>query len=557
MRVPLAVVAFGLSGCATFGRERPPETHPRALLVAPTVTPGQLDAGAVLGDLPARALRLGAGAPAIVASAQALDNEWIGGFVTLPREACLLAYARGGASIDDVDVAVYSDDGTSLAVDEGRDVHPTVLLCPPHPDRVYVSAHVVEGEGLVTVGAQLVAREKAVIVARALGARGARPADAWPGLDDIVRTHRLALGGKWDEFKKVALPVDVRTPTIAAMPIGADQCVDATVVPDEDVALLEVEAVDDGGRVIARAKEGAGPRALTVCSPIAMSTTLSVRPHIGRGLAAIVLARAGAEVVQDLTARPEIDWLAPTQSMEAARAGRNALLAKMGYAPPVLAAAGALVLGRRGKVPVDLFAFGGGCGRLDVVAGAPLALVDARLWADGGGLLASGEASSSITLFACGRTQARLELDARGRPGPFAVLGRPELWQDPIFAARPLAASRMLERAAVGPEMLLTGGEAKAREVALEAEHVVLWNETIAPARCVRVAVGAQGDGVGVELRAFDGAEGEIDRSEAAHAALVRACAPVNAARTVRFELRASVGRLDAIVGERMTALAP
>ena len=128
---------------------------------------------------------MGAGAPALVASGEVVENEWLGGFVDVPRADCLLAYARGSASIEDVDVAIYSDEGTQLAVDEGRDVHPTVLLCPPHPDRVYVAGHVAEGEGVVAVGAQIVPKEQATVVGRSLGARGAladgpRPADAWP-----------------------------------------------------------------------------------------------------------------------------------------------------------------------------------------------------------------------------------------------------------------------------------------------------------------------------------------------------------------------------------------
>jgi hypothetical protein len=43
----------------------------------------------------------------------------------------------------------------------------------------------------------------------------------------------------------------------------------------------------------------------------------------------------------------------------------------------------------------------------------------------------------------------------------------------------------------------------------------------------------------------------EIDRSHAASAASVRACAPANAPRQVRMELRATSGKLDAVIGER------
>ena len=558
MRIEVAFGTAMLAGCGMFARKPPQPPNVARPLPAPLVSVGELDAAALLGEVPARASRLGAGAPALVAAAQAVDNAWVGAFVDVPRDDCVLVYGRASSSIGDLDVAIYSEDGASLAVDEGRDVHPTVVLCAPHPDRVYVAAHVVEGEGLVAVGAQLVPKERAVIVARALGARGTigmgpRPADAWPGLDDVIRAHRVDLGGKWEEFRRVALPVDARVPTYTSVSIDAEQCLDAVVVPDEDVALLDVEISDGDGRVIARAKEGIGPRALTVCSPTATSGTLAVRPHIGRGLAAVAVARADGPIVHDLSARPEIAWLAAAQPLEAARSVRNALLAKRGYAGPATMTSGTLVLGRRAGVPLELKALDGACARVDIVAGAPLALVDAWIWSDKGALLASGDASASVVLFACARGSARLELETRGRPGPFAVTVRPERWKDPTLLAHPLAASRMLARAAAGADMLLDGSDGAVRELALEAARTVTWNGSVPAGRCLRMTVGVQGEGAGVELRVVEGVDTEIDRAEAAYAATVRACAAADQGpRAVRFEARASTGRLDGIAGERL-----
>ncbi|MGD0530063.1 MAG: hypothetical protein ABSE49_33315, partial [Polyangiaceae bacterium] len=147
-RVALAAAATTLAGCALFSHPPPPPPSGPTSLPAPRVVAGELDARTLLGELPARATRLGAGAPSLVSSVEAIDNEWVGGFVDVPKDDCLLGYARGSSTIEDVDIAVYSDEGAQLAVDEGRDVHPTVLLCPPHPDRVYVAAHVVDGEKL-------------------------------------------------------------------------------------------------------------------------------------------------------------------------------------------------------------------------------------------------------------------------------------------------------------------------------------------------------------------------------------------------------------------------
>jgi hypothetical protein len=550
-----AVAALALAGC--LGRST--ASGGAAPLPAPRVVAGDLDARSLLGDLPVRATRLGAGAPSLIRSAEAVDNEWVGGFVDVPTQYCLLGYARGASSIEDVDVAVFSEEGTQLAVDEGRDIHPTVVLCPPHPDRVYVAAHVVDGEGLVVVGAQLVPRERALVVARALGARGSladgpRPAEAWPGLEDAVRLHRQELGGTWEEFKRVALSVDARLPTYVAFPIETDQCVDAIIVPDDDIGLLDVEALDGEGRILGRAREGPGARWLTVCSPATMAGTLSVRPHVGRGLAAVVLARARGEAASDLSARPAIAWAAAQQPVATARHALDTLLAKSGYRSPVATATGTLALGRRVSVPLDIKILGGACARVDVVAGAPLGLLEASVWNDAGELLASGEGSTSLALFACSRSAGRLELETRGRPGPFAVTVRPERWKDAAFAAHPLAASRMLARWAAGGDLPLQARRLPARDLSLDSARELSWTESLAAGRCLRVAVGAQGDGAGLDLRASSPADAtDIDRSQAAHAVSVRACAGVDAARDVRFELRASAGRLDVVIGEQMS----
>jgi hypothetical protein len=550
------LVSLLVQGC---GAAPPPAPAHASPPPAPKITPGELDPRTLLGDLPVRAARLGAGVPSMVTADEATEGDWRGAFVDVPKDACLLGYARVSSTIEDVDMAVYADDGTQLAVDEGRDVHPTVLLCPPHPDRVYVAAHVVDGEGFVVVAAQLVPQVRAAVVARALGARGTveegpRPADAWPGLDETVRSHRAALGGTWETFKKVALTVDARVPTFVSMPVDTDECVDAVIVPDDDVSLLDVEALDGDGRVVARAREGGGTRTLTLCSPVAMAGSLAVRPHSGRGLAAVVLARAHGEVARDLTAQPEIAWVAATQPLAAARHAHDTLLAKTGYGAPTMTATGQLVLGRRQTVPLDLKALAGACARIDVVAGAPLGLVFARVWDDTGALLAAEEASSSMTLFACATGPVRLELETRGRPGPFAVQVRAERWRDPAFAGHPLATSRMMARAATGPDRLLEGKQSPARAVTLDPAHGVAWTESIAAGKCARVTVGVEGEGAGVDLRAFDASDdSDLDRGESATSASVRACAGADAARSVRFEARASAGKVDAIVGEETT----
>jgi len=550
----VALLTTALAACAS----RPPTPlapPPPTPLGAPRVIVGILQAAPLLGDLPARASRLGAGPLAIVASGPMSEGERLGAFVEIPADACLLAYGRASGSLEDIDLAAFAEEGNPVAVDEGPDPKPTLLLCPPHPSRVYVAAHAASGEGLCVVAAQLVPKDRAPEIGRAVGARGSasgppRSPEAWPGLDEVVRQHRLVVGGTWDEQRRVAIAVDARAVSATAFVVEEGGCSDALVVPDDDVAVVDVDVLDGEGRLIGRAKDGGPARSVTVCSPVALSGSIQVRPHVGRGLVAVVVAKTKAGGARELLARPEVAWVAPAQPLDTTRAARNAQLAKAGYAPPTSSLAGQLQLGRRATLPVDL-AGAPGCTRIDVVAGAPLALVEAAVWDDSGALLASNDGAGDATLFACGKGKARVDLGTRGRPGPYAVLTRVERWKDPAFTAHPLAASRMLGRAVTGPQSVLEGTAGAVRHAVLDASHQLVQTASIAAGQCLRIAVGVEGEGTGLETRIFDAVTGEeLDRSHGQNAAAVRACA-AGATRSVRFEARATAGKLDAIIGER------
>ena len=158
----------------------------------------------------------------------------------------MLAYARASSTVEDLDLAAFSEDGTPAAVDDAPDPHPTLLVCPPHPSRVYLAAVAASGEGLVAVGAQLVPAALSSVVGKAMNAHGTRAAstraaEAWPGLDDHVRQHHAAIGGKWEIVRKVAIAVDARMPSVVALPLEPDGCTDALVVADDDVGALEIE----------------------------------------------------------------------------------------------------------------------------------------------------------------------------------------------------------------------------------------------------------------------------------------------------------------------------
>jgi hypothetical protein len=546
-----------LSACG--GRPSGPALRgPDGQIGPPRVMLGELDARLLLGDLPSRALRLGAGPGAILSAGEQMEGERIGGFFESPADACLLAYARGSSSIDDLDVVAFAEEGNPIASDQAPDAHPTILVCPPHPGRVYIAAHVAGGEGLVAIAAHVVPAPRAPEVAGAFGARGGRgegtrPAEVWPGLEDRVRAQRTALGGTWEDFRRVAVRVDSRAPTMVALPVEANQCVDVVVVPDDDVALLEVEALDEAGRVVARAHDGARDPSLILCSPLAFEGALSIRPHVGTGLTAVVLGRARGETVRDLAGRSSVVWTASPLSLDASRAARNTELSKAGYGAAAVNTQGQLMLGRRLTLPIDLPGGAAGCARVDVVGGTPLALVDAAIWDANGTQLANSEGTNTTTLFVCGKAKGQLELESRGRPGPFAVLARAERWQSPTFAAKPLAAGRMLARAAVGESMLFEGAPLSVKPFTLDSSRRAVYPVSVAAGQCLRVAVGIEGEGAGVELRLFDATTSdELDRAAAEKGAAARACAPATGARSVRVEIRSVAGKVEAVVGERL-----
>jgi hypothetical protein len=525
-------------------------------LLAPRVQPGVPDARPLLGDLPNRAQKLGAGPVAIVAQGQVVEGERLGAFVEAPAAACLLVYARGSTSVEDLDVAAFSDEGNPVSVDEGPDPKPILLVCPPHPDRMYVAVHAASGEGLVVLAAQLVPKERAAEVERALGAHGAlggtpRRPEAWTGLDDLARARRAQLGGTWEDLRRVALPVDARLPSFIGFPLEADQCTDAMVVPDDDVALVDLEVVDAEGHVLARTREGVtGPRGLTLCSTQSLAATLQIRPHVGRGLAAVVLGKSKGEISKESAAADTV-WLGTPLGLEKRRKDRAAALERSGYGPALRTQQGQLTIGRRTSIGLD---GGPGCQRIEVLAGAPAAWLSSRITDERGVILAEAEGPDDATLYACGPSKLRLDVEAKGRGGPYAADVRKEPWAEAAFAAHPQAAARMLTRLAGGTSVPGLGGTpGKITQIALAGGQATTIDELIPEGRCVRFAVGTEGEGTGIEARVFDAAtQDELDRGHAARTALLRACAAAGTPRQVRLEVRVTSGKLQVLAASRL-----
>ena len=551
------LLALLAASCGSPKPPRPTATPPPA----PVVLHGDLDATVLLGDLPKRASAAGAGAVSVVASGILGDGERLGAFVEIPADSCLLAYARGSSSMEDIDVVLFAEEGNPIAVDEAPDAHPTVILCPPHPSRVYLAVHAAGGEGLVAVAAQLVPPDRSVEVGRTAGARGARgeaprPADAWPGLEERIRQHRASLGGTWEDIRRSAMTVDVRASSTVALAVDANQCVDVLVVPEDGVLSLELDVVDADGREVAHGHDGGKDRSVVLCSTFAMTGSLRIRPHVGAGLAAVVIGRTPASSAPDLATHVELLWYATARTVDQARAASDAAFAKRGYGAPAVLGSGSLTAGRRSFLAGDVPP-GDACARIDLLAGAPLALFAARARDDKRALLGAGEGASAVTVYACGTSKVDLDLDAYGRGGPFLALTRSERWKSPIFAKKPTASSRMLGRCLTEPGAPLEGTAGEVRALSLDATHLEKWELTVLPHTCAEIAVGAEGEGTGLSLSMIDVASGEeLDRSHGATSADARACAG-DAARKVRVELSATSGKLDAVVGDRRIARSP
>ncbi len=457
---------------------------------------------------------------------------------------------------------VYGDDGSTFGSDEAPDKTPSLLVCPPHPRRLFAVARIAAGHGLVAVGAQRVAKRDAEAVGKALKARG-RPDEAagrvagWPGLEDTIVEHRRAVGGHWQEVRRSALPVDARIPARLSAVVEANRCLDLLVLPSDEVSHLDVALLDGSGRIVGRGLASGRERFILVCSPEKENVTLEVRPQAGRGVVAVVMARSKSTDTTELRAQALHLALAPLGSIAEQKRQLDELLSSRGYGKAKALADGALLLGRRSSTAVELPA---GCSRIDVLGGRPLSGIEAWLWSKDGSLLATGRDPGSVTLFTCGPGgSARLDVEPLTRPGPFAAQLRAEPEAPPVLSQHPLAAGRLLERMAARG-VLRRGNQAGAPKVVQLSDSRLETIDVLVPiGRCVDVDAALGPGATGIELRAVDGESGaELERTAGTSSAALRLCA-LDRGTTLkgRVELKTGVGAAAALVVTRMLSPRP
>jgi hypothetical protein len=514
------------------------------------------DAQRWLGPDMARAREAGASDSEVIAVDAAAPGDRVSGMIEVPDDACVLLLARAAESIEDVDLFAYGDDGTVLGTDEAPDKKPALLVCPPHPRRMFVVARVASGHGLVAVGAQRVRVTDAARIGQLLDARG-RPGEAasrlgaWPGLEEKVAEHRRRVGGEWQDVRKLAVPLDPRTPTRVSALVEDDRCLDVFVVPSAEVSHLDVAVLDEQGHIIGRASAMGRERTLVVCSPEKAPLTIEIRPHAGRGVAAIVHSRTPAGGARDLDVRAVAHDLAPIGDLPESRAKNAARVEGLGYAPPKVAGEGTIAVGRRTSVHLELPA---GCARIDVLAARPVRGLETWLWNADGSLIARERGGGRATTFACTNGgKARLDLESLALPGRFVVEVRGERETAASLAQHSLAASRLIAR------MLARGVAKSAAQVgapqamALSPERVERRDILVPRGGCMDLSLALGPGAAGAEVRLLDASTGaELELGRGTYSASARACALARGELRARVELRVKTGTTTALYGSRM-----
>lgn len=523
----------------------------------------------LMGDELRAARDLGATEARLGLAGTGIPGDSLGGVIDLERDDCALVLARGTTGVQDVDVFAFAEDGTVLGSDESPAQEASLVLCPPHPARAFVSGRVAAGFGLFGVTAQTFPQGRVDAMAQRFGINPSRPTQAreldsnWPGLDERLAEHRRRLGGSWESLRKVALPLDPRTYVSVSTEVEADRCIDLLVSPSNEVAHVDLEILESSGRWIGSGQARGADRHLMLCSSEQRELLIRCRPHAGRGLAALVISRSTIGAPRELAAHSARFDLRPPGDLAALREQLASRLGRSGYGPATLVRQGNLQPERRISLPLTLAR---GCSRIDVLTAAPLRALRAWLWDASGQLLSQTARGISGALFTCGSaTSARLDLEAGARGGPFLAELR-------HAASLPDVAER--HRLGMGRLLALMDGRNLAPSLAelpsiraarVSEDELARFSLTIPAGRCLELSAALDRGASGLEVRLFEetaSMTGEVSFDDGAlgygaYAASARVCAVKPArSRSLTAELRANVGRGTALWATREFELA-
>ena len=489
-----------------------------------------------------------------------IAGDRVSALLELPNELCGLVIARAGSSIQDLDLVAYGDDGSLIGSDERPDKTPALLICPPHPKRIWLSARIAAGSGLVALGAQRLAVSDAPGAAARFKVSDPSAEDALSPqavIDEHLQAHRRQIGGDWQTERRASLPLDSKVPSRFSAAVEAGGCLEAMVLPSAETAQLELTAYDVQGAVLGRAAQGGRDRFLVLCSPAETNVAFEVRPQSGRGSGLLLLSRSRRGTEHAIEAESvRIDTYATREAEAELREveGRNAAL---GVSSPGRRLNGGVTLevGRRQSIPLRLTS---GCSRFEIVAGAPLRGIEAWIYSNSGALLSHDRDGKRATLFVCSRGgNARLDLEASQRPGPALTLQYHDADVPAPLLDSELAAARLLSDVVRRGVLRRPSEIGQVTEVSLSPSQLHTLDLTVPFGRCVDVAMALDGDGAGAEIRLVSVKTGaELARGRGTHGANAHVCAgsqsSLEESAKTRAELRIEIGSSKALVATRL-----
>lgn len=523
--------------------EVPPQAHATAQEHAPLL---------LLGDLDQRARAQGAARLELLARGILVSGDSLGGTIEVPPGRCALLVARGARSVGDLDLYAFDFDGTELGRDERPDELPSLLLCPKTSQRAYVAARVAQGMGPVELGLIDLPASRQAQVTRVVGAgRSAQaPDDAWPELDSQLAERRSDLGGDWLDQRRVGVPVDTRLPSHVAATVPADRCLDVLVLPGDDVRDLELEALDEAGRVLGRGAARGRASTLLLCSSgLDFKLALRLRPHAGQGTAWVMLSHTKSSHDRSQL-DPEIARvdLLPQPGEEPG----SGLSSSPDETWDVSLRVGRLEL-RRLEIR--------GCARLDLLPRAPLLGQRTRVHDEAGALRGAARSAGHEVLFVCSRESAgapasrpgpgpgyraelrelvRLSTEAVTRGGPLSVEVRHAREVSPALLARPLAGSRLLELAYHAGLIEAPADIGQVSELPLAPEQLARVERSVPAGRCLHLLIAREGGTGGIRADAIDQSGLVLATAVAAHATRLVVCGDEGKTRHFVLELQTS-----------------
>ncbi len=466
----------------------------------------------------------GAGPTQVLAAEGAAAGDRVYASLKIEPQECALILGRASASVTDVDLFAYAEDGAVLGSDERLDARPGLLLCPPHPETVYVVGRVATGHGIVALGAQRVAPERADRVRKALSTRDASSGggfgNGFGDLDQADSAHRLLVGGHFQSAGRTAVAVDARLPSAVGLVVEAATCLDILVVPESTVHGLDMTLADSQGRWVGHAGLTDSDQWMLVCSEQRASATLLLRPHAGSGAAAIIVSRSTLTDAPAVGAK-RLD-LDPALGMAVLGPRVRSELSALGYQEPTWRTTWHLVAGTR-KIH-DLAPLSP-CSRLELLLERPARGLHATLLGRDGRAAAEAWGRERVTLLACDPTATALELELQQSAGPVTLELYRENKSPPILGQFPLAASRVFARLsqALGP--LRASQLGQLTSLSLVPGKPIALDTPLPNGQCVQVAVALNTLTGAVDLRAYaKGSHQELDRERCTGSASVKVC---------------------------------